>query len=165
MGWSHIQSRGCWLCMHNGPRDAVGADPPDQMQIESRCLQWASFSQDPELPQRRRVQGHLLSQNSHLYMTAGDGLDPIPGKLHGPLKIRSFLLWPSTPLVTPHGGESQIGAGVGMVESCYNLPGSLFCHWSLIQTSPPPRQGRRERPNPHRDIPAAQPSERTLCTI
>lgn len=122
------------------------------MQIKSRCLQWECFSQDPKLPQRRRGQGHSLNWNNHLYITVGESLDPIPGNLHRPLKIRSFLMWPSKPPLTPYVGEAKEGlGGAASYSDLFLLPTAPFSFTGLCNRPPflPGTEGGRSLSHTH----------------
>ena len=120
-----------------------GADPVDQTQIKSRCLQGGCFSsQDPKPPQRNRVHGCLLSR---LHIAVGEGLHTISGNLHRPLKVRSFLFFffsPATLQSTPNERESQRRAERG----CRN---TIICQATLsfiglCFRSPCPRMRERD---------------------
>ena len=161
-GWSRIRSRGCWLWIHKGPRDVGGADPVDQTQIKSRCLQGGCFSsQDPKRPQRNRVHGRLLSQ---LHIAVGEGLHTISGNLHRPLKVRSFLFFflaqqPSSPPWMCEKAKEGLRGAAGILLSAKQP------FLSLVFVSDLPAPNERETPNPHPGIPVAQSSERPLHTL
>lgn len=130
-GYSPIRSRGCWLWIHKGPRDD-GADPVDQMQIKSRCLQGGCFL-------AAKTQNPPKEQNITATCYSGGGSSRLSRKPHRPFKVRVYLQQPSSPLMW------EKAKGLRGAVSYHNLK-QPFLLIGLCYTSCPQNEGA---PNPH----------------